>query len=88
MPPSNPPPKLREPPQVQAWLLRADGAQIMPVRQSPQVLSGACGARPIADEILYRVSVADGSEAVAVAIRIDDEYYIEKLRLQAPGAAQ
>jgi len=95
MPPSNPPLQvrealqLREAPQVQAWLLRADGTQITPVRQVPQQLSdGKCAARHIADEILYRVSVADGSEAVAVAIRIDDEYYIEKLRLQAPGAAR
>jgi hypothetical protein len=86
-PQSNPQPLLREAAQVQAWLLRADGTQIMPVRQSPQVQSGACGARPNPYEILYRVSVADGSEAVAVAMRIDDEYYIENLRSLVPGAA-
>jgi hypothetical protein len=70
-----------EAPQVQVWLLKADGTQILPVLRSPQPAARPCIAgRVMADEILYRFPVAESAQAVAAAIRIGDEYYVEKLR--------
>jgi hypothetical protein len=81
----------RKAPLVQVWLLRADGTQIQPIGQSPEpnTYSGCQRGRTIADEVLYRFSSVDSAQAIAAAIRIDDEYYIEKLRLlESKPAAQ
>ena len=55
---------------VTVWLLRADGGAI-PVSRDPVA---SCS------EDLYSVSLSDGPSAVAVAFRIDDEYYIEGIK--------
>jgi hypothetical protein len=91
---SKPPPvaqvsKSPRPPQVQVWLLRADGTLLLPARESPKPATPAgCPTRINADEILFRIGIADGMQAVAAAIAIDDEYYIEKLQSLVPEPAQ
>ena len=75
-------------PSVQAWLLRADGSLITPVAVSTEV-SYAYGCKvncPVSGK-QYRFSLAEGEQAVAVAINVDDEYYIEKLKTLATDAA-
>ncbi|MEO8307051.1 MAG: hypothetical protein ABI616_03300 [Pseudomonadota bacterium] len=63
-------------PVVTLWLLRADGTAISAVREAPHpVMKGA-----LADEVEFSTSLAGGEEAVAAAIQIDDEYFIEPLR--------
>lgn len=68
------------PPDVTVWLLRADGTAIPTTRDAPLrgAASGAATAPPA--EIAYSVGLAAGASAVAAAIRIDDEYYIERLQ--------
>jgi hypothetical protein len=62
-------------PTIQVWLLRADGSQIVPTVD--------------ARYMLYSVPAAEATAAVAAAIQIDDQYYIEKLQpLSAPGPRQ
>lgn len=79
------PPKLKEG-RVEVWLLRKDGTQILPA-----VYSCAGGetqaARETPIEISYAFSAADSEQAVAAAIRIDDEFYIEKLQTLATAKA-
>ena len=66
--------------EVSVWLLRADGTQIQTrvpwTNPSPE----NCGIRCNAIEILYRFSIAEASQAVAAAVRIGDDFYIEKLQ--------
>jgi hypothetical protein len=71
------PPVLKES-RVEAWLLKSDGTQILPVTYScdPGVSNPA---RP-AVEIAYIFAVPDSAQAVAAAVRIDGDYYIEKLQ--------
>ncbi|MEO8314877.1 MAG: hypothetical protein ABI645_08800 [Pseudomonadota bacterium] len=57
-------------PRIQAWLLRADGTQILPTWN--------------AQYRLYSIPVAEAVQVVAAAIQIDDEYYIEKLQSLEP----
>jgi hypothetical protein len=52
------------------WLLGADGATI-PVSRTA---ASSCS------EDTYSVSLSDGPSAVAVALKVDDEYYIEGLK--------
>lgn len=65
--------------EVSVWLLRADGTQILP-RTPPWTKPENCWI-PVCNaiEILYRFSL-DASQAMAVAVRIGDEFYIEKLQ--------
>lgn len=75
------PPRFKEG-RVDAWLLKADGTQAIATVYS-------CAGEPIPlrsperrVEISYEFPAAEGAEAWAVAIRIDDNYYIEKLEPQ------
>jgi hypothetical protein len=80
-----PPEKL----ETRVWLLRADGTQILPAVPStnPSVDSCSKNFRCIAVDVLYRFSIADATAAVAIAIGIGDEFYIEKLQpLESPQA--
>lgn len=77
------PPKIRYG-SIEVWLLKADGTQILPVTYSCDVATRpASGQTPV--EITYDFPLADGEQAVAAAIRVDGNYYIEKL--QRPEAA-
>lgn len=80
----------RDPPKIQVWLLGADGSAIRPSWQSPvPTPQTGCGPACLADEVLYRFASADGARAVAAAISIDGQYYIEKLQpLEPKPAAQ
>lgn len=88
-PPPAPPTVSREKERrVEVWLLRSDGSQILPADYT-------CDAGPVFParnnvEISYRYPVADGAQAAAVAVRIDETFYIEKLQLlaSAPAAKQ
>lgn len=64
---------------VDVWLLKSDGMQMEPYRYS-------CDAGPTAVDVLYEFPASDNERPVAAAIRIDSEYYIEKL--QPLAAAQ
>lgn len=63
-------------PTVALWLLRADGT-VIPARSATPLKTRS--GQPAA-EVAYSVSLPDGEQAVAAAIRIDDEYFIEPLR--------
>ncbi len=63
----------------EVWLLKADGTQILPAAYSCVPVPAVRGA-PSSEEFSYRYSVADSTQAVAAAIRIDNEFYIEKLQ--------
>ncbi len=71
------PPKL---PETNVWLLRADGTQIFPISTSTLPPPEKCTLRCIAVEVLYRFSIADAEQAIAAAVRIGDDFYIEKLQ--------
>lgn len=71
------PPKL---PETNVWLLRADGTQIRPISSSTIPSPDKCTGRCIAVEVLYRFSIADAEQAIAAAVRIGDDFYIEKLQ--------
>jgi hypothetical protein len=77
-------------PKIQVWLLRADGTQILPTWRSAEPVAGkTCSLRCIATETLFRFSLPEGAQAVAAAISIDEQYYIEKLQpLASKPAAQ
>ena len=70
-----------DPPRIQVWLLRADGTQITPIAVSnePPAAKG-CSSGSMTNEILYRFPSTESAQAAAVAISVDDQYYIEKLR--------
>jgi len=57
---------------VEAWLLGADGTHIQPAGYN-------CSEAPDVVEVLYRYAVADIGKAVAAAVRVDGDYYIEQL---------
>jgi hypothetical protein len=69
----------------QVWLLRSNGTQILPNYRSPEPDPAKCGVRCIAQEVTYKFSLADGDEAVAAVVRVDDEYYVEKLQPLKPA---
>jgi hypothetical protein len=62
---------------VEAWLLRSDGTQVLPEGYS-------CQVDPEAVEVEYTFSTADSQRAVAAAIRIEGDYFIEKLQSLEP----
>lgn len=72
---------------VEVWLLRGDGTFIQPSNYSCEDPAKTSPGRPDVS-ISYGYSIADSAQAVAAAIRIDNEYFIEKLQplLQAPAA--
>jgi hypothetical protein len=73
---------------IEAWLLKADGTQILPSAYTCVVVPASPGApdspqsapRNRSEEFSYRYSIADSAQAVAAAIRIDNDFYIEKLQ--------
>lgn len=69
-------PKARQP-RVEVWLLKADGTQIPSADYR-------CTSHPATTEVRYQFQAADGGQAVAAAIRIDDGFYIEKLQPLQP----
>lgn len=76
------------PPGIQVWLLRADGTQVAPAEVSTDT-SNAYGCKtncPVSGK-QYRFALADGAQAVAAAIQVDDQYYIEKLQSLEPKPA-
>jgi hypothetical protein len=67
-------------PKVQAWLLRADGSVISRTAGSPAFPAVVKASDGVPLEMKYSFPLASAQEAVAVAIMVDDVYYIEKLR--------
>jgi hypothetical protein len=65
-------------PVIQAWLLKADGTLVPAARRSVSISGQSPGTPP--DEILYSIALPAGREAVAVALMIDNDYYIEQLK--------
>lgn len=65
-------------PVVQAWLLKGDGTLVPAARRSVSISGQNPGGPP--DEVLYSIPLPAGQEAVAVALMIDDGYYIEELK--------
>jgi hypothetical protein len=74
-----------KPSEVSVWLLRADGTQIVTRVPWTNPAPEKCDIRCNAIEVLYRFSIAEGSQAVAAAVRIGDDYYIEKLKPLEPA---
>jgi hypothetical protein len=77
-------PQTPMPPSTNVWLLRADGTQIPSHAPSTTPAVAKCTGRCIAVDVQYRFSVAEATQAVAVAVRIGDEFFIEKLRPLEP----
>lgn len=69
---------------VEVWLLRADGTHITPANYSCEDPSRTSPGRPDVS-ISYGYSIADSAQAVAAAVRIDNEYFIEKLQPLTPA---
>jgi hypothetical protein len=67
---------ITSPDRVTLWLLKADGT-VIPARlvQAPGLKQGVS-----ANEFTYSVPLSDGQAAVAAALRIGEEYFIEALR--------
>jgi hypothetical protein len=69
------------PPRIQVWLLRSDGTQIIPSSVSAEFPTAkGCGTQSPTNEVLYRFPLRESAQAAAVAISVDDQYFIEKLR--------
>lgn len=68
-------PSRQQNPAVTLWLLGADGAVISSSKDPVPVKSNTPPA-----EVSYSVPLSSGEAAVAAALRIDDEYFIEKLQ--------
>jgi hypothetical protein len=62
---------------VQVWLLKADGTMITPAGMSTPRVGKGPDARLL--EVLYVFPLSAEREAVAVAMRFDDQFYIEAL---------
>jgi hypothetical protein len=60
-------------PVVTVWFLGADGATIPASRDAL--------SRTPTSEISYSVPLSSGQSAVAVALKINDDYFVEKLHL-------
>ena len=58
---------------VTVRLLKADGTRILPTGYS-------CDANAAAVDVRYRFSIADSERAIAAAVRIDNEYYIDRVQ--------
>jgi hypothetical protein len=86
------PPALKHP-RIEVWLLRADGTQVLPAAYTCTLLPASPAdstvqpsvSRNKSDEFTYRYSFEDGAQAVAAAIRIDNDFYIEKLQALESG---
>lgn len=70
--------KRPELPDIQVWLLRADGTLIMPRRiELPN--STSITMRATAIDATYSYPLSAATEAIAVAMRVDGAFYINKL---------
>jgi hypothetical protein len=68
-------------PVVSLWLLGADGVAIPTSRdrQAKNISTSGPFTFPIS-EISYSVPLSSGQSAIAVALKIDDDYFIQKLK--------
>jgi hypothetical protein len=73
---------------VEVWLLGADGTHIPPATYNCAYSSRQPQTPSDIVSIWYGFPLADSTQAVAAAIRIDDDFYIEKLQPLATAAAQ
>jgi len=80
------PPRIRDG-RVEVWLLKADGTQILPATYSCDKGPRAAPTESPPVEITYEFPLASGEQAVAAAIRIGENYYIEKLQPLTPKPA-
>jgi len=78
------PAAIREP-RVEVWLLKADGTQIKPATYICDPGPRNPDTKPMYD-ISYGFTAADGAQAIAAAIRIDGDFFIEKLQPAEPVA--
>jgi len=62
---------------IQVWLLRADGTMIMPAGFATPGANPGKNLPPV--EVLYAFPLSANKEAVAVAMKVDDQFYIEEL---------
>lgn len=67
-------------PRIQAWLLRRDGTLVARTPGSPSFPAVMKASDGVPLELKYSFPASAASEAAAVAIMIDDNYYIEQLR--------
>jgi hypothetical protein len=73
-------PKLQQQrPNVQVWLLKADGSLIAPTQRAEPSTREKDIRQPYGVEVLFAFPLSADKEAVAVAIRVDDAFYIEPL---------
>jgi len=63
-------------PRVQAWLLRADGSAIASIGRTEPAGNGR---QPFGVEVLIAFPLSADTEAVAVALRVDDQFLIQRL---------
>ena len=68
-------------PQIQVWLLKPDGSTV-PWSRVVYPDMNKVGMRTTAVELMYRYPLSASQDAVAAAIMIDDQYYIEQLKLK------
>lgn len=71
---------------VEVWLLKANGTFIPPMNYNCEDPARTSPGRPDVS-ISYGYSIADSAQAAAAAIRIDSEFFIEKLQPLAPAPA-
>lgn len=77
-PPSKKPVSL---PHIQVWLLKPDGSAV-PWSQVIKPDMSKLGGRTIALDMMYRYPLSASQDAVAAAIMVDDQYYVEPLKLK------
>ncbi|MEO8313468.1 MAG: hypothetical protein ABI645_01625 [Pseudomonadota bacterium] len=66
---------------VQVWLLKADGTQIFQEHGSPTPRpEGLTSPRAISYSINYVFPFAASREAIAIAVKINDDFYIDQLK--------
>jgi hypothetical protein len=79
-------PDIKGPPDIQIWLLRADGTQVSPVAVATETSTAyGCKTNCPASGKQYRFPLLQGAQAVAVVISVDGVYYIEKLQSLEPA---
>lgn len=71
--------------ETRVWLLRADGTQIAAHLPSTNPSVSNCTLRCNVVDVLYRFSIDEASQAVAAAVMIGEEFYIEKLQPLEPS---
>jgi hypothetical protein len=67
-------------PKVQAWLLRMDGTVIARKPGSPAFPAAVNASDGVPLEVRYSYPASAAQEAVAVAMMVDDVYYIEQVK--------